>query len=83
LGTIRTEGVPAYLQRISQPYLAAAAQHLHPSSGTHTQRWFGRFLELLRRKRRENLGFPPAAEAARNEHADEQGDFGGEEGRKP
>lgn len=83
LGTIRTEGVPAYLQRISQPYLAAAAQHLRPSSGTHTQRWFGKFLEVLRRKRRENLGLPPAAEITRHEPANEQGNSGGEEGSKP
>lgn len=51
LSTIRTEGVPAYLQRISQPYLEAAAHHLHPSSGTHTQRLLGRFFGLFRRKR--------------------------------
>ena len=49
LSTIRTEGVPAYLQRISQPYLEAAAHHLRPSSGTHTQRLLGRFFGLFRR----------------------------------
>jgi len=51
LAMIRTEGVPAYLQRISQPYLEAAARHLHPSSGTHTQRLLGRFFGLFRRGR--------------------------------
>lgn len=82
LNTIRTEGVPAYVQRISRPYLEAAANHLRPSSGTHTQRLLGRFIRRLRQKRRENLGFPPAADTASAEQADEQGGFGGEEGRK-
>ena len=58
LSTIRTEGVPAYLQRISQPYLEAAAHHLRPSSGTHTQRLLGRFVGLVRRKRNEMVASP-------------------------
>lgn len=72
LGTIRTEGVPAYLQRISQPYLEAAANHLHPRSSTHTQRLLGRFIRQLRQKRRENLGLPPEAGVARQARADNE-----------
>ena len=82
ISTIRTEGVPAYLQRISQPYLKAAANHLRPSSGTHTQRLLGRFFVLLRQKRRENLGLPPEVEIAPKEHTGEQGGLGSKEGRK-
>ena len=67
LGTIRTEGVPAYLQRISQPYLEAAAHHLRPSSGTHTQRLFGRFFGLFRRKHAQEGTSSAAMEARTDE----------------
>lgn len=81
LSTIRTEGVPAYVQRISQPYLEAAANHLHPRSGTHTQRLLGRFIALLRHKRREVLAGRGAAERAAEEHANERDGFRGRPGR--
>ncbi len=75
LSTIRTEGVPAYLQRISQPYLEAAASHLHPRSSTHTQRLLGRFIRQLRKKRRENLGLPPEEGRARQTGAGKETGF--------
>ena len=68
LSTLRTEGVPAYLQRISQPYLEAAAHHLRPSSGTHTQRLLGRFFGLFRR----NPAQENASSAAMEARTDEQ-----------
>lgn len=82
LGTIRTEGVPAYVQRISQPYLEAAANHLHPRSGTHTQRLLGRFIKQIRQKRRKTLGLPPEAEMARHEGTGTAADSGDEVGKK-
>ena len=48
LTTIRTEGAPVYLGRISQPYIAAASSHLNPDSHSHTQRWLQRFFAYLR-----------------------------------
>lgn len=76
LSTIRTEGVPAYLQRISQPYLEAAAHHLRPSNRTHTQRLLGRFLRNIQRKRSEMVAPPPAAQVGKDEDSREQGGFG-------
>ncbi len=71
LSTIRAEGVPAYLQRISQPYLEAAALHLRPSSSTHTQRLLRRFLTRRWRKRSANEGSPPAIEATKTDRPEE------------
>ena len=48
LTTIRTEGISFYLDRISQPYLAAAASHLHYGSDTHTRRLLRRILAFLK-----------------------------------
>ena len=48
LTTIREEGVPFYLGRISQPYITAATRHLNPDSHSHTQRWLQRFFAYLR-----------------------------------
>ena len=53
LAAIRKEGVPAYLGRISQPYLAAATHHLHPSSKAHTPRLIRRSFTILLHPRRE------------------------------
>ena len=47
LATIRKEGVPAYLKRISKPYLVAAAHHIHSGNPTHTQRLIRRVLRSL------------------------------------
>ena len=47
LATIRKEGVPAYLNRISKPYLVAAAHHIHPGNPAHTQRLIRRVLRGL------------------------------------
>ncbi len=63
LATIRAEGAPAYVQRISQPYLEAAGRHLHPASGTHTQRLLGRFLGHVRRQRAQAKSAARANEA--------------------
>lgn len=76
LSTIRTEGVPAYLQRISQPYLEAAAHHLRPSNRTHTQRLLGRFFQLVQRKRSEMVAPPPAGQVGKDESSREQGGIG-------
>lgn len=73
LSTIRTEGVPAYVQRISQPYLEAAANHLRPSSGTHTQRLLGRFVGHVRRQRDQAA----AANASRPGDKDEKDSLDG------
>lgn len=86
LSTIRTEGVPAYLQRISQPYLEAAAHHLRPSSGTHTQRLLGRFVGLVRRKRNEMVASPTDAKAKdtkvrEKDSTDDQSGFGNGTGK--
>jgi hypothetical protein len=43
LRTIVTEGLPAYLRRVTRPYRAAAADHLDPGHLTHTERLLGRF----------------------------------------
>ena len=72
LGTIRTEGAPAYVQRISQPYLEAAAHHLRPSSGTHTQRLVGGFFGRLRRNRTQLTGSLSDSGAAKDESTSEQ-----------
>jgi hypothetical protein len=42
LRSIAAEGLPAYLQRVTMPYRAAAADHLDPRRPTHTERLFGR-----------------------------------------
>ncbi len=76
LTTIRTEGAPAYVQRISQPYLEAAGRHLHPGSGTYTQRLLRRGLEHVRRQRAQ------AANAGRDDPRDEQAGVDGK-GRAP
>ena len=47
LSTIRKEGVPAYLARVSKPYLVAAAHHIHPSNPAHTQRIIRKLLKSL------------------------------------
>ena len=73
LSTIRTEGVPAYVQRISQPYLEAAANHLRPSSGTHTQRLLGRFIQAVRRKRKELVSAPTATRIREDDGTHDQG----------
>jgi hypothetical protein len=51
VSTIREEGIPAYVQRISQPYIEAATNHLRPSSRTHTQTLLRRFVASIRRRR--------------------------------
>ena len=81
LSTIRTEGVPAYLQRISQPYLEAAAHHLRPSSGTHTQRLLGRFFGLFRRNREQESTSAVSTGATEEEHTDEQVSIDSGEGK--
>lgn len=53
LADIRKEGAPAYLGRISQPYLAAATDHLRPSTAAHTPRVARRGFAVVRRPRRE------------------------------
>ena len=53
LAAIRREGVPAYLGRIGQPYLAAATDHLRPSTAAHTPRLARRGFAVLRHPRRE------------------------------
>ena len=53
LADIRREGVPAYLGRISQPYLAAATDHIRPSSTAHTPRVVRRIVAVLLHPRRE------------------------------
>lgn len=53
LADIRREGVPAYLGRISQPYLAAATDHIRPGSAAHTPRVIRRVVAVLLHPRRE------------------------------
>jgi hypothetical protein len=50
LTTIQQEGLSAYVQRISKPYVEAAARHLDPLRRTHTQRLLQGVLWLLRRR---------------------------------
>ena len=45
LSAIRTEGVSAYLGRISQPYIEAASRHIDPGRPAHTPRLIRRFLD--------------------------------------
>ncbi len=47
LSNIRSEGVSQYLGRISQPYIAAAARHLDPTSPALTPRLIQGFLDQL------------------------------------
>ena len=47
LKTIREEGVSQYLGRISQPYVDAAARHLHPGSPSLTTGLIQRFVEHI------------------------------------
>ena len=47
LSAIRTEGVSAYLGRISQPYVEAATRHLDPASPAHTPRLIQRFFDNI------------------------------------
>ena len=46
LTTIRREGIPSYLTRISRPYITAATRHLNPDSSSHTQRLLRRLLRI-------------------------------------
>jgi hypothetical protein len=59
LRIIATEGLPAYAQRVTRPYLAVARGHFSPERTTHTER-------LLRRLRREE----PAGGENRRERDD-------------
>ena len=38
LGAILTEGLPAYMRRVTAPYLATVGGHLNPDRSTHTER---------------------------------------------
>ncbi|MEK7214309.1 MAG: hypothetical protein AAB289_01765 [Chloroflexota bacterium] len=47
LGAILTEGLPAYMQRVSAPYITTVGRHLNPRRSTYTER----LLRWVRRKR--------------------------------
>jgi len=55
LHIISTEGLPAYAQRVSRPYLAVAAAHLNPQRTTHTERLAGRLFQTTGRRKISEL----------------------------
>jgi hypothetical protein len=59
LGTIATEGLPAYARRVAKPYLAMAVTHLDPRRTTHIERLVERLQRLRQRADAPDEGASP------------------------